>query len=147
MAYPGVAQLVARLVRDQEAVGSNPVTRTKNGRVTFVALPFFILNKDEPTASSFQSSAVRSYLRSCMTVGSNPVTRTKKPKIASAVFGFFFCFNPPPPNKNIPTPMELGCFQRHSDRSRNLLFCHFFTASLAQQMRTYPDDQCKPIEQ
>ena len=28
MAYPGVAQLVARLVRDQEAVGSNPVTRT-----------------------------------------------------------------------------------------------------------------------
>ena len=26
----GVAQLVARLVRDQEAVGSNPVTRTKN---------------------------------------------------------------------------------------------------------------------
>ena len=26
--YPGVAQLVARLVRDQEAVGSNPATRT-----------------------------------------------------------------------------------------------------------------------
>ena len=25
---PGVAQLVARLVRDQEAVGSNPATRT-----------------------------------------------------------------------------------------------------------------------
>ena len=25
---PGVAQLVARLVRDQEAVGSSPVTRT-----------------------------------------------------------------------------------------------------------------------
>ena len=28
-AFPGVAQLVARLVRDQEAVGSNPVTRTR----------------------------------------------------------------------------------------------------------------------
>ena len=28
--YPGIAQLVARLVRDQEAVGSNPATRTKN---------------------------------------------------------------------------------------------------------------------
>ena len=27
--YPGVAQLVACLVRDQEAVGSNPATRTK----------------------------------------------------------------------------------------------------------------------
>ena len=39
--YPGVAQLVARLVRDQEAVGSNPVTRTKNGRVPCVTLPFF----------------------------------------------------------------------------------------------------------
>ena len=29
--YPGVAQLVARLVRDEEAVGSNPVTRTSGG--------------------------------------------------------------------------------------------------------------------
>ena len=28
--YPGVAQLVARMVRDHEAVGSNPATRTKN---------------------------------------------------------------------------------------------------------------------
>ena len=26
--YPGVAQLVARMVRDHEAVGSNPATRT-----------------------------------------------------------------------------------------------------------------------
>ena len=26
--FPGIAQLVARLVRDQEAVGSNPATRT-----------------------------------------------------------------------------------------------------------------------
>ena len=29
--HPGVAQLVARLVRDQEAVGSNPATRTTLG--------------------------------------------------------------------------------------------------------------------
>ena len=29
---PGVAQLVARLVRDQEAVGSNPATRTSGER-------------------------------------------------------------------------------------------------------------------
>ena len=28
--YPGIAQLVARLVRDQEAVGSNPVTPTSD---------------------------------------------------------------------------------------------------------------------
>ena len=110
MAYPGVAQLVARLVRDQEAVGSNPVTRTKNGRVTFVALPFFILNKDEPTASSFQSSAVRSYLRSGMTVGSNPVTRTKKPKIASAVFGFFLLLQSPASKQKHPNSDGAGMF-------------------------------------
>ena len=29
MCFRGVAQLVARLVRDQEAVGSNPATSTK----------------------------------------------------------------------------------------------------------------------
>ena len=29
VAHPGVAQLVARMVRDHEAVGSNPATRTK----------------------------------------------------------------------------------------------------------------------
>ena len=28
--YPGVAQLVARVVWDHQAAGSNPVTRTKN---------------------------------------------------------------------------------------------------------------------
>ena len=28
VAHPGVAQLVARMVRDHEAVGSNPATRT-----------------------------------------------------------------------------------------------------------------------
>ena len=27
--YPGIAQLVARVVRDHEAVGSSPATRTK----------------------------------------------------------------------------------------------------------------------
>lgn len=29
--YPGVAQLVARMVRDHEAVSSNLATRTKKG--------------------------------------------------------------------------------------------------------------------
>ena len=37
--YPGVAQLVARMVRDHEAVGSNPATRTK-GQV-LIGLAFF----------------------------------------------------------------------------------------------------------
>ena len=39
--HPGVAQLVARLVRDQEAVGSNPVARTKN-RVSALAGALFL---------------------------------------------------------------------------------------------------------
>ena len=30
--YPGVAQLVARMVRVHEAVGSTPATRTKNSK-------------------------------------------------------------------------------------------------------------------
>ena len=41
--FRGVAQLVARLVRDQEVVGSNPVTPTnKNGSKL---LPFFYVLK------------------------------------------------------------------------------------------------------
>ena len=41
--YPGVAQLVARMVRDHEAVGSNPATRTtgepwnRNGSRVFLS--------------------------------------------------------------------------------------------------------------
>ena len=41
--YPGVAQLVARLVRDQEAVGSNPATRTKNPLISGEIGGFFLL--------------------------------------------------------------------------------------------------------
>ena len=39
--YPGVAQLVARMVRVHEAVGSNPATRTIG--VSFGILRFFAL--------------------------------------------------------------------------------------------------------
>ena len=34
VAHPGVAQLVARMVRDHEAVGSNPATRTMTNFLT-----------------------------------------------------------------------------------------------------------------
>ena len=34
VAHPGVAQLVARMVRDHEAVGSNPATRTMTNVLT-----------------------------------------------------------------------------------------------------------------
>ena len=39
----GVAQLVARLVRDQEVVGSNPVASTKNSRITIGGTAVLIL--------------------------------------------------------------------------------------------------------
>ena len=42
--YPGVAQLAARMVRDHEAVGSNPATRTKHDRTDHGAV-FFIRNQ------------------------------------------------------------------------------------------------------
>ena len=39
--HPGVAQLVARMVRDHEAVGSNPATRTKKEE-SFKTFLFFL---------------------------------------------------------------------------------------------------------
>ena len=42
--FPGVAQLVARLIWDQEAAGSNPVTRIKRKfRTLFGSGTFFIM--------------------------------------------------------------------------------------------------------
>ena len=42
VAHPGVAQLVARMVRDHEAVGSNPATRTKNRQNHKILAEFLI---------------------------------------------------------------------------------------------------------
>ena len=40
--FRGIAQLVARLVRDEEAVGSNPAAPTKKDQYTFVYWSFLI---------------------------------------------------------------------------------------------------------
>ena len=40
--FRGIAQLVARLVRDEEAVGSNPAAPTKKEQYTFVCWSFFL---------------------------------------------------------------------------------------------------------
>ena len=42
-AYPGVAQLVARLLWEQDAVGSNPATRTKIRQNLVVLADFFLI--------------------------------------------------------------------------------------------------------
>ena len=42
MLHPGVAQLVARMVRVHEAVGSTPATRTKNPPFSFENGGFFL---------------------------------------------------------------------------------------------------------
>ena len=43
MLYPGVAQMVARMVRDHEAMGSNPVTPTiKNTHALFALCVFYL---------------------------------------------------------------------------------------------------------
>ena len=42
VAHPGVAQLVARMVRDHEAVGSNPATRTKTPLKSLISEGFFL---------------------------------------------------------------------------------------------------------
>ena len=44
--FRGIAQLVARLVRDEEAVGSNPAAPTKKSRHTFVCLLFVCRSRD-----------------------------------------------------------------------------------------------------
>ena len=43
ISYPGVAQLVARLVWDQDAAGSNPVTRTKRPLISCEIRGFYII--------------------------------------------------------------------------------------------------------
>ena len=39
--YPGVAQLVARVVWDHQAAGSNPVTRTKSPLKSTISADFY----------------------------------------------------------------------------------------------------------
>jgi hypothetical protein len=41
--FRGIAQLVARFVRDEEAVGSNPAAPTKKDQTDFIRLVFFHL--------------------------------------------------------------------------------------------------------
>ena len=56
--FRGIAQLVARLVRDEEAVGSNPAAPTEKDRYTFVCRSFSI-SAAEATAASGRNRELR----------------------------------------------------------------------------------------
>ena len=73
---PGVAQLVARLLWEQDAAGSNPVTRTKIEESPPGGSSFFIERRLRTCGIPFLI-AVRPCRRlRGMAAGSNPVTRT-----------------------------------------------------------------------
>ena len=88
--------LVSRLVRVQEAVGSNPATRTKKG-LTQKRQAFFASKElRNPRPLEAAQAAVISAVWHCQrlrgnAVGSNPATRTKIPQSLMALGDFVFC--------------------------------------------------------
>ena len=89
--YRGVAQMVARLVRDQEAVGSNPVTPTipfvhrQVWRCTFCFIPF--ISKHSRSQAQFHKDGVYSTFSSESVLELNPQASYKS---TSTVFPFGF---------------------------------------------------------
>ena len=55
-AYPGVAQLVARLLWEQDAVGSNPATRTIIRQNLVVLADFFLRQHRTIVSAAFAQS-------------------------------------------------------------------------------------------
>ena len=75
---PGVAQLVARLLWEQDAAGSNPVTRTKKEESPLGGSSFFIERQSRTCGIPFQIAARLCRRLRGTAAGSNPVTRTIK---------------------------------------------------------------------
>ena len=50
--YPGVAQLVARLLWEQDAAGSNPVTRTTSEQAVYRLLRLFLQKSERAHAAA-----------------------------------------------------------------------------------------------
>ena len=71
VAHPGVAQLVARMVRDHEAVGSNPATRTMQSVLIGSEYPvmdtllFYVENGEKLELSMLTRSRTHSSLTLC----------------------------------------------------------------------------------
>ena len=88
--FRGIAQLVARLVRDEEAVGSNPAAPTKKNQYTFVYWFFFVSARDLNRAA-VRSTANKAIVWLCLARGSQPVGMSNKVHAANTfVYWFFF---------------------------------------------------------
>ena len=68
MKYPGVAQLVARLLWEQDAAGSNPVTRTTSSRTMYRSRRLFLWKVIGSLTPSLLLSAKSHARRTCSVI-------------------------------------------------------------------------------
>jgi hypothetical protein len=88
--FRGIAQLVARLVRDEEAVGSNPAAPTKKNQYTFVYWFFFVSVRDLNRAA-VRSTANKAILWLCLARGFHRLGMSNRVHAANTfVYWFFF---------------------------------------------------------
>ena len=84
--------LVSRLVRVQEASGSNPDTPTKKLVITFVIASFLCLMAKEPEASCISIFGRKQMCVAQSASGSNPDTPTKNEDCPFGRSSFFIWF-------------------------------------------------------
>ena len=90
--FRGIAQLVARLVRDEEAVGSNPAAPTKKNQYTFVYWFFFVSARDLNRAA-VRSTANKAIVWLCLARGFHRLGMSNRVHAANTfVYWFFFVF-------------------------------------------------------
>ena len=88
--FRGIAQLVARLVRDEEAVGSNPAAPTKKNQYTFVYWFFFVSARDLNRAA-VRSTANKAIVWLCLARGFHRLGMSNRVHVANTfVYWFFF---------------------------------------------------------
>ena len=88
--FRGIAQLVARLVRDEEAVGSNPAAPTNKNQYTFVYWFFFVSARDLNRAA-VRSTANKAIVWLCLARGSHRLGMSNRVHAANTfVYWFFF---------------------------------------------------------
>ena len=88
--FRGIAQLVARLVRDEEAVGSNPAAPTKKNQYTFVYWFFFVSARDLNRAA-VRSTANKAIVWLCLARGFHRLGMSNRVHAANTfVYWFFF---------------------------------------------------------